>query len=85
MIWLEFLNEHLKLANINIDDNFFIYIPYFKKFENIVNLLTTSEPKIVKNFVLFRTFLHMAPDSDLFMRQAFEEYYKSEGLQYYNR
>ncbi|KAJ3652157.1 hypothetical protein Zmor_018147 [Zophobas morio] len=83
--WIDYLNEHLKWSNVNITEDFTLYLMPAEAVYGVLNLVRKTDPKVVKNFVLLRTFLYMAPDSDLPMRQAFEEYYKSLGYQYYER
>lgn len=41
----------------------------------VLNLVRQTDPLILKNFVIVRVLTYTAPDSDSYMRQAFEEYY----------
>lgn len=51
----------------------------------VLNLVKQSDPNDVKNFALLRVILFQAPDSDDYIRTAFENYYKSNGYALYER
>lgn len=51
----------------------------------ILNWVKMHSPDTIKNFVLMRIILYMAPDSDSETRDAFEEYYKHKNYALYPR
>jgi hypothetical protein len=83
--WVDYLDGIFKPAGVNITDDFEIYLTDPESVYSILNLVRQTDAKTVKNFVLLRTFLLMAPDSDSVVREAFEEYFDAMGLKYYER
>jgi hypothetical protein len=83
--WVDYLDAIFKPGGVNITDGFEIYLTDPKSVYSILNLVRQTDAKTVKNFVLLRTFLLMAPDSDSVVREAFEEYFDAMGLKYYER
>lgn len=41
----------------------------------VLNLVRQTDPMVVKNFVIVRLLTYAAPDSDSYMRKAYEDYY----------
>lgn len=87
MNWKTYLNELFKWSDFNDykNDEFQLFFQYTEKVYGILNLIRKTNPRIVKNFVLFRTFIFLAPDSTHEIQQSFENYYKSNNLTYYDR
>lgn len=87
MNWKEYLNNIFNWSDFTDydDDKFVLYFQNAEKIYGTLNLIRKTDPKIVKNFVLLRTFIFLAPDSTPEIRKAFENYYKSNGLTYYDR
>lgn len=67
---------------MNIDEATEILTPTGtgKLLYGILNWVNMNKPETVKNFVLMRVFLYMAPDSDAESRAALELYYKQISL-----
>lgn len=51
----------------------------------VLNWVKMHSSETLKNFVMMRIFLYMAPDSDAETRHAFEEYYRQKGYTLYPR
>lgn len=51
----------------------------------VLNVLRKTEPRIVKNLLITRLLTHMAPDSNGYMRNAFDKYYRNQGYVVYPR
>ncbi|RZC39331.1 uncharacterized protein BDFB_004487, partial [Asbolus verrucosus] len=85
MNWVEYVGNIFKWAGIEIDENQELYMIDFDSIYRILNLVHQTDADVVKNFVLLRTFMFLSPDTSAPNRQAFEEYYKSQGLRFYDR
>ncbi|KAJ8954193.1 hypothetical protein NQ318_005788 [Aromia moschata] len=76
--WIEYLGRVFANSGVAIDkDSRLIY--------GILNWVSMNRPETVKNFVMMRIFLYMAPDSDAETRAIFEEYYKALNLKLESR
>ncbi|KAJ8916562.1 hypothetical protein NQ315_000206 [Exocentrus adspersus] len=80
--WIEYLGRLLQNSGVVVDETTEILTPTgtAKLLYGILNLVRLTKPETVKNFVLMRVFLYMAPDGDWETRAAFERYYKGINL-----
>lgn len=51
----------------------------------VLNFVRQSESRVLMNFVMMRLFTYMAPDSDAYMRDAFDTYYTNQKYDVYPR
>jgi hypothetical protein len=85
MNWVEYLSQIFRFAGVEITEDIRLYHPGAEMIYGVLNLVKSTDPKIVKNFALLRVFLFQAPDSDTSTRKAFEDYYNAKGYQLYPR
>ncbi|KAJ8982592.1 hypothetical protein NQ317_005064 [Molorchus minor] len=80
--WVEYLGRVFANSGVHIDDDTQVLTPNGlpQLIYGILNWVSMNEQETVKNFVLMRVFLYMAPDSDAETRAVFEEYYKGLNL-----
>ncbi|XP_044261198.1 uncharacterized protein LOC123009135 [Tribolium madens] len=83
--WVDYFQALFSPSGLNITEDFVVYLFDPKSVYGILNLVKQTDPNTVQNFLLLRTFLHMAPESSHVIRNAFEEYYKALGLKFYDR
>lgn len=72
-------------VSIGPDTEIMSYNGLNKYLYGILNWVKMHSPDTLKNFVMMRIFLYMAPDSDAETRSAFEEYYKQKRYALYPR
>lgn len=87
MDWVDFMRRVFQNTGVSIDSKTEImtYRGLEKYMYGILNWVKTHSAETVKNFVMMRVFLYMAPDSDAETRDAFEEYYRQKNYVIYPR
>uniref|UniRef100_V5GXP8 Neprilysin-2 n=1 Tax=Anoplophora glabripennis TaxID=217634 RepID=V5GXP8_ANOGL len=82
MDWVEYLRRVFKNSGTSIDETTEVVTSTntSRLFYGVLNWVSMNKPETIKNFVLMRTFLYMAPDSDAETRAAFEQYYRQINL-----
>ncbi|CAG9814974.1 unnamed protein product [Phaedon cochleariae] len=81
--WIEYLNHIIQASGVKVDGDteVFVYDGLPRLIYGILNLVRISETDTVKNFVLMRIFLMMAPDGDMQSRRIVEDYLRGLNVQ----
>ncbi|KAJ8969343.1 hypothetical protein NQ314_001804 [Rhamnusium bicolor] len=80
--WVDYMSRLFANAAVPINEETEVLTPtgLATLLYGVLNWVNMNKPETVKNFVLLRVFLYLAPDSDAKTRAAFEDYYRGINL-----
>lgn len=82
---MEYLNKAINRDDVHITDTTVVLQLNTTALYGLLNMYSLSTARQLKNYVIARLLTHMAPDSDQFMRDQWQDFSEKNNLPIYSR